>query len=133
MAQKIFVLGNQLVQGDKIALDVAAALRTRFPLIAFEEIESIGAIAELPKALVLMDAVKGAKKVQLFRNLEKICPNNVFSLHDLDSGFQLKLFKKMGKIKKAAIIGIPQEAESGAATEKVAELLEKNQKTLFKT
>jgi len=109
---------------DSIALRVAEQLQKRFPKITFEEIASIDSLQEFPKKFVIMDAVKGVEKVCLLDNLKKISDSNVFSLHDLDSGFQLKLFKKMGKIKKVKIIAIPQKMELAQAVEDAKKLLE---------
>ncbi len=133
MPQKktVFVLGNPIVQEDNIAVEAAKQLKDSFPKICFEEIESVDSIKELPRRLVLMDAVAGIEKTRIFSKLEKICNSNVFSLHDLDAGFQLKLFKKMGKIGGAKIIAIPQKMELGKAVESVSRLLKKNQEKLF--
>lgn len=129
--KRVFVLGNPIMQEDNIAVEAAKQLKNCFPKICFEEIDSIDSIKELPKRLVLMDAVAGVEKVCIIGSLERICSSNVFSLHDLDAGFQLKLFKKMGKISEAKIIAIPQKMELGKAVESVSRLLKKNKEGLF--
>ena len=120
-------MGNPLMREDSIALRVAAQLQNKLKNIEFEEIASIDSLREFPKELVIMDAVKGVEKVCLVSDLEKLSGSNVFSLHDLDSGFQLKLFKKMGKIKKVKIIAIPQKMELKKAVAEATKLL----KTIF--
>ncbi len=133
MPQKktVFVLGNPLVKEDSIAISAAKLLEKKFSGIFFQEIDSIDSIKKFPKNIVLMDAVAGVEKVCVISDLKRICGNDVFSLHDLDAGFQLKLFKKMGKIGEVKIIAIPQKMELGNAVESVSWLLKKKQKMLF--
>ncbi len=127
----IFVLGNPLVEEDNIAIKTAKKLREMFPKLSFEMVESVDSITELPKKLVLLDAVSGVKNAELIADLDRLQGSDVFSLHDLDSGFQLKLFKKMGKIKQAKIIAVPQQMGEENAVEAVALLLKQKEKELF--
>ena len=56
---------------------------------------------------IIIDTVSGLKKVTLFNKIDDIESLKSSTVHDFDLGFQLKYLKKLGKIKKVTIIGIP--------------------------
>ena len=47
----------------------------------------------------------------------------LFSLHDFDLGSQMKLMKKVGRIKDMKIICVPMEMEEEKALQKVADAI----------
>jgi len=57
--------------------------------------------------LYLMDVVKGLEEVKIIENFDSIETKKIFSLHDYDLSYEIKLLKKIGKIKKVFLIGIP--------------------------
>lgn len=122
---EIFVLGNPLIKEDNIAIKVAEKLKGKIKGVTFKEIESIDAIPTLGKEWGALDAAKGAKKVEVISDLEKLQNRNAFTAHDLDFGFELKLMQKLGKIKKVKIIVVPADYELDKATEEVKEAIKK--------
>ena len=117
------VFGNPLIKQDSIAIEVAKELEGKIKGTTFKEIGSISELGQIDDELWIMDAVQGGEKVAFF-GIENIKAKNVFSTHDLDLGFELKLLKKLGKIKKAKIIGIPMNYSKEKAAEEVRNLLE---------
>ncbi len=59
--------------------------------------------------VVIMDVVEGLSKVTLMQNadLEKIILPPRGTTHDFDLGFQLRYLKKLGRLGKVTIIGLP--------------------------
>jgi len=70
--------------------------------------------------------------IEHFSDIDKIELSPQVSLHDFDLGLNLKLMKKLGKIQKATIIGIPPKiGENGAIGELnsiIPSLLSENEK-----
>ena len=104
---KILVSGNLLVKEDNIALKILPELKKRFPSIAFIEFDPNEDFKNLEENITILDAAKGINKVRLIKDLDKIELFNIYSLHDFDLGFNLKLLKKLGRLGKIKIIAIP--------------------------
>ncbi len=103
---KIYVFGNPLLRKDSIAIKIARKLAKKFPEIEFKEFDVVEDLEEID-TLYLMDVVKGLKKVKIIENFDFIETKKIFSLHDYDLSYEVKLLKKIGKIKKVFLIGIP--------------------------
>jgi Ni,Fe-hydrogenase maturation factor len=102
----IYVCGNPLVKEDSLPLRILPVLQKKFPEINFVEFEPT---EDLPKEdnLVIIDTVINAKDVMLIDDIDKFVQTKALSLHDFDLGLNLKLAKKLGKIKSVKIIGVP--------------------------
>jgi len=102
---KIYVCGNPLLKEDSIALKIAKKLSKKLKKVNFEEFE---AIEDLDESVVyIMDVVKGIRKVKLIEDFDVVKTDKIFSLHDYDLSYEIKLLKKIGKIKKVFLIAIP--------------------------
>jgi len=103
---KVYVFGNIDLDFDNKAL---------LPLQATDRIEFVNVKPneDLPfyngEDAVIMDAVEGLTKVKLIQNnqLDKIILAPRTTVHDFDLGFQLKYLKKLGRLGKVTIIGLP--------------------------
>lgn len=102
----IYIFGNPLVKEDSLPLKLIDKLRKKFPSIEFKEFDSVEDL-ELEKELNIIDTVKGIKKVELIEDIDKIITDKIYSMHDFDLGYNLKLMKKMKMIDKVRIFGIP--------------------------
>ena len=74
--------------------------------------------------LIIIDTVEGIKKVTLINDLEKIRTEKIYSLHDFDLAFNLKLIQKIGKLKKVTIFGVPMKISEKEALEQLEILIE---------
>ena len=107
---KIYVFGNKDSPLDRKAFLVAKRLKKPFPKVDFVE---VGINSDLPidskKLTVILDVVEGIDNVEVIndKELHKLINIGSTSVHDFDLGFQLKYLKKIGKLKKVKIIGIP--------------------------
>ena len=109
---KVFVFGNKDLEEDKVAFDVAKKLKVKD--VEFVEIKPN---EDLPFAneenVVILDASEGIKDITLINesNLDQIQLTKSVTAHDYDLGFQLKYLKKLGKLNKFTIIGLPQKGK----------------------
>jgi len=107
---KIYVFGNEDVECDKRAFEIKRKLEKKHCDISFVDIKPN---ENLPfdnhKDVVIMDVVEGLKEVTLIQNdeLEKIVLPPRSSTHDFDLGFQLRYLKKLRKLGRVTIIGLP--------------------------
>lgn len=109
---KVYVFGNRDLPQDCAALKVLGKLRRDFKDTQFIEVKPN---EDLPfghgENVIILDAVCGLKNSKILEHddVSKIAlpPRN--SAHDFDLGFQLRYLKKLGKLGKVTIIGLPQE------------------------
>jgi Ni,Fe-hydrogenase maturation factor len=126
----IYVFGNPLVKEDSLPLKLIGKLRKEFPSLEFKELDTVEDL-ELEKELNIIDTVKGIKKVELIEDIDKIITDKIYSMHDFDLGYNLKLLKKMKMIDKVRIFGIPMKMnEKKAFLElcKFISVIEENEK-----
>lgn len=108
---KVYVFGNPDFEGDTVALKVAKKLKSKLDGVEFITVnpnEDLPFVGE--GNVIIMDAAQGIKKITLIdeSDLDKLRMGKSVTAHDFDLGFQLKYLKKLGKLKKFSIIGLPQ-------------------------
>ena len=106
---KILVFGNPLVEEDSLALRVVESLREKFPEVEFKEFDSTEDLRKEGRVLRILDVVKGVDKVVELNldSFESLDVGGIYSMHDFDLGYNLKLLKKLDLIDRVHIIGIP--------------------------
>jgi Ni,Fe-hydrogenase maturation factor len=120
----VYVFGNLLVKEDSLPLKLIDKLRNEFPSLKFREFDTVEDL-EIEGELNIIDTVKGIKKVELMENIDKIITNKIYSMHDFDLGYNLKLLKKMKMIEKIRIFGIPNKISETEAFEQLRKLIKK--------
>lgn len=105
---KILVFGNPLVSKDSLPLRLLPDLRKEFPSIEFKEFDAVEQLEDEGQELIILDSVDGIGEVKIFDDPDSFDESPRYSLHDFDLPVYLKLLKKLGKLKKVTIIGIPQ-------------------------
>ena len=111
---KVYVFGNDDLTEDKRAFEVAKKLTGKIENVDFVKVkpnEDVPFIDE--KFVVILDVVQGIKKVTEIKDddLDKLILPPRSSVHDFDLGFQLKYLKKIGKLGKVTIVGLPMQEE----------------------
>lgn len=108
MKKTIYYLGNDIDRNDKIPKILIDSFIKRFPDINFIHLDPTENIP-IPenKELVIIDRVKGIKKVTIFNNLNDFLVSPRNSVHDYDLYLDLQMLKKLGKAERIIIIGIP--------------------------
>jgi Ni,Fe-hydrogenase maturation factor len=125
MNEKIYIFGNPLVKEDSIPLKLIDKLRREFPHIEFKEFDTVEDL-EFEKELNIIDTVKGIKKAEIITDVNKIITDKIYSLHDFDLGYNLKLLKKMEMIDKVKIFGVPMRMNEKEAFSQLKELIKSN-------
>jgi Ni,Fe-hydrogenase maturation factor len=111
---KVYVFGNEDVECDKIGLKVAEKLEKTLENVKFVTLKPNENLPFTNKeSAVIIDVISEIKKVIIIEDsdLEKITPPPRSTAHDFDLGFQLKYLKKLGKLGKITIIGLPMTGE----------------------
>jgi hypothetical protein len=111
---RVYVFGNIDIKEDKNAFWAAEFLKKKISGIDFKLMEISDEVSFDSENPVIMDVVAGINEVTQFDDIDEVELPPRVSAHDFDLGFQLKYLKKIGKIKKATIIGIPMSAKQTA-------------------
>jgi Ni,Fe-hydrogenase maturation factor len=73
---------------------------------------------DLSKAVIL-DVAKGIDNVTHFDDVDSLEFSVIFSLHDFDLSYFLKLLKETGKLKKIDILGVPAGYDADKAVREI--------------
>lgn len=119
----IYVFGNPILKKDSLPARLLPKLRKELPEVTFIHADPtenwwqpastrldsarLAQRGEGEKELVIMDTVQGIEKVTVFNSLAEFEKTSRITPHDYDVYVDLKLMQKVGKVKKATIIGIP--------------------------
>lgn len=111
---KVYVFGNEDLKEDKRAFEVAKELEGKISNVEFVKVkpnEDVPFIDE--KFVVILDVIEGIKNVIEVndKGLDKLILPPRTSVHDFDLGFQLKYLRKIGKLGKVTIVGLPMQGE----------------------
>lgn len=102
----IYCIGNLLIKEDSLPLQLLPKLQKEFPdIFCFEMDPTENFIPE--EGSILIDTVQAIKNITVFSSLEKFADASHVSAHDYDLLLHLKLLKKIGKVSRITIIGIP--------------------------
>lgn len=121
---KIYVLGNPNFEQDSLPVRLLPQLRKILPQFEFQHLDPTENLPER-EHLILIDTILGIKEVRTLteKDFDRIQQSPRYSLHDFDLGFQLKLMKKLNKIKKITIIGVPDQGNEKEILKKVKKSL----------
>ncbi|MBS3077348.1 hypothetical protein J4233_03685 [Candidatus Pacearchaeota archaeon] len=122
----IYILGNPNFEQDSLPLRLLPKLQSSLPNFQFIHLDPTENLPE-ESHLVLIDTVLGLKEVKTLseNDLNKIQSSPNYSLHDFDLSFSLKLMKKLNKIQKVTIIGVPSDYEENKALKEIKEIVNK--------
>lgn len=121
---KILVFGNPLVKEDSLPLRLMPKLAEKFPDTEFKELDAVEEIQKEGKNLVILDTVKGIKKSCII-DLNSLKLDKIYSMHDFDLGYNLKLLKKLNLIRTVRIIAVPMGINEEKAFNQVQLILRK--------
>lgn len=127
---KILVFGNPIVRIDNTPLVLIGRLRKEFPKIEFKEFDPNENLEKEGSELDIIDTVEGISKVTLIteKDIGAITTQRIYSMHDFDLGYSLKLLKKMGYLKSFRIFGVPMKMSRKEAFKQLTALI---RSTLF--
>ena len=128
---KVYVFGNPLFDKDSLPLKILPRLKKTWPLIDFQIADpNENFPPQKEKNLIILDTVFGIKKPTIF-DLDDFSSlsyrkKRLISPHDYDLLTHLLLLKKLKRIEKAIIIGIPPVTENKLDFNLVSTLLLKS-------
>lgn len=120
---KILVFGNPLLKNDSLPLKLIPKLKDKFPEIEFKEIDPTEDLEKQGRDLIILDSVEGINEVMVLNSIEQLHANKIYSMHDFDLAYNLKLLKKIGKINSVKIIGVPMGMGEGEAMREISEFI----------
>ncbi|MBU0907622.1 MAG: hypothetical protein KKD18_05620 [Nanoarchaeota archaeon] len=120
----IYLLGNPSFEQDSLPVKLLSKLQAALPQFQFQHLDPTENLPE-EEHLILIDTILGIKEVKTLteEELDKIQSSPTVSMHDFDLGFQLKLAKKLGQIKKVTIIGVPPEGNQEEIIKQISKQL----------
>lgn len=121
---KVLVFGNPLAKIDSAAVRIAKKLEGKMADVKFKRFDTSEDLEKEGKELVIMDAVAGLRSPRMVLLSELELPEQPLSLHGFDLLWNLLLLRKLGKLTKATIIGVPAGRPMSESLPKVRRLLE---------
>ena len=78
--------------------------------------------------MTILDVAEGIKEVVVlgFDDIDKLENDKVFSMHDFDLAYNLKLLKKMELLDDIKIIAIPNKMDEGEALSQIKNFIHPN-------
>ncbi|OHA00672.1 MAG: hypothetical protein A3H71_03485 [Candidatus Sungbacteria bacterium RIFCSPLOWO2_02_FULL_48_13b] len=122
MTNKVFVFGNQDIEPDATPLLILPELRQKLPDIEFIELDPNEEWGE-DRNITVIDTVEGIKEVTVFDDMSDFVSAPRVTMHDFDALANLRLLKKLGKIEKIKIVGVPPTISKQEALGKVSAIL----------
>ncbi len=123
----VLYFGNELIPEDRFAIEVVKEMKKKSPKIDFIHCKSPEEILNYKnyKKIFIIDVSPNVDDVTVVEDINMLKKRGLFSLHDFDLNFFLKLMEKMGnfKIKDIKIIALPIKGEKKALAEEALEII----------
>jgi len=120
--KKILVFGNPYLEEDNLAVKIGKKLN--IPGFEVEHCSNPDDLLNYElENVIILDVAKGIGKVDVFDDIDSLEFSVIFSLHDFDLSYFLKLLKETGKVEKVNIIGVPQGYDEDKALKEVKDLV----------
>jgi Ni,Fe-hydrogenase maturation factor len=123
LKQKILVFGNPMLKQDSVPLLLLGRLRERFPEMEFKEFDPNENLEKEGRELCIIDTVEGIDRVMLITDIDSIKSQKIYSMHDFDLGYTLKLLKKLGYVESVRIFGVPMKIGADEAFRQLCVLI----------
>src|SRR4030042_819837 len=104
--KKVLVFGNPYLKEDSLGVRVGKGLAANGFQVKFCSHPDELLDYDLSKSVIL-DVAKGIDNITHFDDIDSLEFSEIFSLHDFDLSYFLKLLKETGELKKVDIIGVP--------------------------
>ncbi len=120
---RVLVFGNPIAKVDSAAVKISEKLSCVMPQMEFVRFDTSEDLEKEGGCPVILDAVVGLTKPRMVSLDELELSERPLSLHGFDLLWTLLLLKKIGKIRKATIIGVPARQPYTKNVEAVKKLL----------
>ena len=122
MTKTVFIFGNPDLENDSLPIKLIPQLEREFPAISFE-VKDPNEEWDIPEEVMIIDTVINLGEVTVFDDLDSFYVSPRLTMHDFDALANLKYMKKLGKLKKIKIIGVPPDLEQKKALEAIIKIL----------
>lgn len=120
----IYIFGNELLDFDNLPIKLVPELKKLFPNINFIIQDPTENIKPAENGeLIIIDTVIGIDKVMVINDIKKLETEKIYSMHDFDLAFNLKLLKKIDQLEKLTIFGVPPKINKKTALKQLTELI----------
>ncbi len=123
MKKLIYIVGNPLLKEDNLPLKFLPSLRREFPDIEFQTLDPNENIKPVEKKINIIDTVEGADRVIKISDINILKTEDVYSPHDFDLSFNLKLLHKIGQLEKIVIFGVPKDMDFKVGLKNLIQLI----------
>ena len=121
--KKIYIFGNPLLPFDNLPIKMLPDLKELFPEIDFIVQDPNENLKTEEGKIIIIDTAQNIDKVTVLNNLDNLETEKIYSAHDFDLAFNLKLLRKIGKLKEVLIFAVPQEIKKQEAIDQLSCLL----------
>ena len=121
----VYVFGNPDLEQDSLPVRVVPQLQRVRPDCKFHLRDPLEDWDDVPDPLIIVDTLRGIEKVTVITDLDAFADAPRVGMHDLDLLAQLKLLKKVGKLKRVTVVGVPPSLTPDQAVTQIAALLPK--------
>jgi Ni,Fe-hydrogenase maturation factor len=101
----VLCFGSKILEGDDTALKVCEVLKKSRPELNVKVCDDPYEIMNYEETVIIVDVVKDLDRSR-FIDLSSVKERKIFTTHDLDLSFFLKIFAEV-KPRKISILGIP--------------------------
>lgn len=115
----IYIFGNPLLDFDSLPIKLLPELRKQFKNIDFQVVDPNENLKPLNQELIIIDSAQGVDDVIIINNIDKLQINPIYSAHDFDLTYNLKLLQKLDALKKITIFCLPMNMEKDIAIKKL--------------
>ncbi len=119
----VYVFGNPDLEQDSLPVRVVPQLQRVRPDCTFHLRDPLEDWDEVPDPLIIVDTLRGIENVQVITDLDAFVDAPRVGMHDLDLLAQLKLLKKVGKLKRVTVVGVPPSLTPDQAVTQIAAAL----------
>jgi hypothetical protein len=123
MSTDVWVFGNIDLVEDSLPLKVLPQLQRQRPDLTFKTRDPLEEWDDVPDPLIVVDTVKGLETVVVFTHLDAFETAPAVSMHDLDLLAQLQFLRKVGKLKRVTVVGVPPSLTPDQAVTQIAAAL----------
>lgn len=126
-SQKIYLVGNELVNKDSMPFKIAGHLKKALPEIQFINFDPTENFPENPSP-IFIDTAINAKEPRVCTSVDEFQPEaskNV-SVHGFDFYAELALRKKLGKYSDCFIICVPPDGDIKKIAEQAVRIIKKS-------
>jgi len=115
-----------MVEKDSLPLRLIGGLRQEFKDLEFKEFDPNENLEKEGRDLVIIDSVEGIDKVILITDIDAIKTQKIYTMHDFDLGYSLKLLKKLKLLDSVIIFGVPMRISEEDAMEQLKSMISAN-------